>query len=294
MIHQSVLLKESIDLLDLKSGDIFVDGTLGNGGHTLEVVKRFGKDIKIFAFDLDEDAIERSKDRLSAFDTDITYINKNFKDIYDILSEKKVSVNAILLDIGLSSNQLEESKRGFSFLKNEPLKMTFSKNKDSFDAYDIVNFWDEDIIKIIIRQYGEERFAPKIARGIVKTRSISKIETTEDLVNIILASTPKFYHHGKIHPATKTFQALRIAVNDELTNLTEGLQSCYQILKKDGRLSVISFHSLEDRIVKKYFKSLEVDKLAEKINKKPVVPKDQEISENKRSRSAKLRVKKKI
>ena len=294
MIHQSVLLKESIDLLDLKSGDIFVDGTLGNGGHTLEVVKRFGKDIKIFAFDLDEDAIERSKDRLSAFDTDITYINKNFKDIYDILSEKKVSVNAILLDIGLSSNQLEESKRGFSFLKNEPLKMTFSKNKDSFDAYDIVNFWDEDIIKIIIRQYGEERFAPKIARDIVKTRSISKIETTEDLVNIILASTPKFYHHGKIHPATKTFQALRIAVNDELTNLTEGLQSCYQILKKDGRLSVISFHSLEDRIVKKYFKSLEVDKLAEKINKKPVVPKDQEISENKRSRSAKLRVKKKI
>lgn len=294
MIHQSVLLKESIDLLDLKSGDIFVDGTLGNGGHTLEVVKRFGKDIKIFAFDLDEDAIERSKDRLSAFGADITYINKNFKDIYDILFEKKVFADAILLDIGLSSNQLEESKRGFSFLKNEPLKMTFSKNKDSFDAYDIVNFWDEDIIKIIIRQYGEERFAPKIARGIVKTRNISKIETTEDLVNIILASTPKFYHHGKIHPATKTFQALRIAVNDELTNLTEGLQSCYQILKKEGRLSVISFHSLEDRIVKKYFKSLEVDKLAEKINKKPVVPKDQEISENKRSRSAKLRVIKKI
>ncbi len=294
MIHQSVLLKESIDLLDIRSGDIFVDGTLGNGGHSLEVAKRFGKDVKIFAFDLDEDAIERSKERLSTFDADITYINENFKNIFEVLSEKNVSADKILLDIGLSSNQLEDSQRGFSFSKTEPLKMTFSRNKDSFDAYDIVNFWDEDIIKTIIRQYGEERFAPKIARGIVKTRSISKIETTDDLVNIILANTPKFYHHGKIHPATRTFQALRIAVNDELTNLAEGLESCYEILNKNGRLAVISFHSLEDRIVKKYFKSLEENSLAKKITKKPITASRQEVLENKRSRSAKLRIIEKI
>lgn len=294
MIHQSVLLKESIDLLSIKEGDVFVDGTLGNGGHTLEVVKKFGKSIKIFAFDLDEDAIERSKKRLSEFTADIEYINSNFKEVYNILKSKNIFADKILLDIGLSSNQLEESNRGFSFSKNEPLQMTFSKKKDSFDAYDIVNFWDEDILRVIIRQYGEERFAGKIASGIVKTRSVSKIETTEDLVNVILANTPKFYHYGKIHPATRTFQALRIAVNDELTNLNDGLEASFNILSAKGRLAVISFHSLEDRIVKKYFKNLEVVNLVKKITKKPVVPKEEEISNNKRSRSAKLRVIEKI
>ena len=238
MVHQSVLLQESIDNLDIKKGDVFVDGTLGTGGHTEEVLKRFGQNVKIFAFDLDEGAIERSKKRLSVYKSDISYINANFKDIKDVLNSLGVlSVDKVLLDIGISSNQIEESGRGFSFNKSEKLQMTFSKDKKgSFDAYDMVNFWDEDILRTIIRQYGEERFAGKIASNIVKTRKLSEIKTTDDLVNIILASTPKFYHHGKIHPATKTFQALRIAVNDELTNLTEGLASIFTILSKGGRL----------------------------------------------------------
>jgi 16S rRNA (cytosine1402-N4)-methyltransferase len=296
MIHQSVLLQESINGLEIKKGDIFVDGTLGNGGHCEEVLKRFGKDVKIFAFDLDEDAIERSKKRLSVYGGDITYINANFKDMVDVLKDLGLSaVDKVLLDIGLSSNQLEESGRGFTFSKNEPLFMTFSRDKkDSFDAYDMVNFWDEDILRTIIRQYGEERFAGRIASGIVKTRKLSEIKTTEDLVNIILANTPKFYHYGKIHPATKTFQALRIAVNDELTNLSSGIESIFSFLSVGGRLAVISFHSLEDRIVKKYFKSLQEQVLAKKITKKPITSKEEEVNLNKRSRSAKLRILEKL
>ncbi len=296
MIHQSVLLQESINGLEIKKGDVFVDGTLGNGGHCEEVLKRFGKDVKIFAFDLDEDAIERSKKRLSVYDGDITYINANFKDMVDVLKNLGLSaVDKVLLDIGLSSNQLEESGRGFAFSKNEPLAMTFSRDKkDSFDAYDMVNFWDEDILRTIIRQYGEERFAGRIASGIVKTRKLSEIKTTEDLVNIILANTPKFYHYGKIHPATKTFQALRIAVNDELTNLSSGIENIFSFLSVGGRLAVISFHSLEDRIVKKYFKSLQEQVLAKKITKKPITSKEEEINLNKRSRSAKLRILEKL
>lgn len=296
MIHQSVLLQESINGLDIKKGDVFVDGTLGNGGHTEEVLKRFGKDVKIFAFDLDEEAIERSKKRLSVYEGDISYINANFKDAKDILNNLGVlSANKVLLDIGISSNQIEESGRGFSFNKSEKLQMTFSKDKKgSFDAYDMVNFWDEDILRTIIRQYGEERFAGKIASNIVKTRKLSEIKTTDDLVNIILASTPKFYHHGKIHPATKTFQALRIAVNDELTNLTEGLASIFNFLSEGGKMAVISFHSLEDRIVKRYFKSLDEASLAKKVTKKPITAKEDELNLNKRSRSAKLRILEKL
>lgn len=292
MIHRTVLLNESIDILSIKAGDIFVDGTLGNGGHCEEVLKRFGKTVKIIAIDMDSDAIKRSKERLSKYDGDIVYVEGNFKDIKNILSDLALDrVDKVLLDIGFSSNQLEESSRGFSFQKEEMLSMSFKKNpsESDFTAYKIVNFWDEDTIRTILKHYGEEKFAGRIAKGIVRTRDLSPINTTTDLVNIILASTPKFYHRGRIHPATKTFQALRITVNDELINISEGLSNMFDVLNVSGRLSVISFHSLEDRIVKDFIKTMDATLFCKRLSKKPITPNEKEILENPRSRSAKMR-----
>jgi 16S rRNA (cytosine1402-N4)-methyltransferase len=290
MIHRTVLLNEAINLLDIKKGDFFVDGTLGNGGHT-ELVAKTLPDVKIVAIDLDRDAIERSRERLKDF-KNITFVEGNFENIDEILSGLSLKADKILLDVGLSSNQLEESGRGFSFSKVEPLKMSFKKDleESDFDAYRIVNFWDEDSLRTIIKHYGEEKFAGRIARGIVKTRILKKLETTEDLVNVILANTPKFYHHGRIHPATRTFQAIRIAVNNELQNLENCIIKSMDVLNSKGRIAVISFHSLEDRIVKNNFKEMENLGLGTRVTKKPVVPKEEEIENNPRSRSAKLRV----
>jgi len=296
MQHKTVLLHESIDNLDISSGSIFVDGTLGNGGHTEEVSKRFEDKVSIFAIDQDEDALERSKKRLSNY-KNITYILGNFGEIDTLLLSKGIKeVDVILLDIGLSSNQLEESGRGFSFQKDEPLLMSFKKDTTEKDltAYEIVNSWDEENILSIISGYGEEKFAYRIAKAIVRSRKIKKIETTHELVDIILSATPSFYHRKKIHPATKTFQALRITVNDEIGNLKKGISKSFNILKKEGRLAVIAFHSLEDRVVKNMFKEFEDNKLGKKINKKPIIPSEEESKENPRSRSAKLRVIKKI
>lgn len=293
MIHRSVLLQEVIKGLDIQPGDVVVDGTLGNGGHTRALAEKFGNSIKLIGIDLDADALDRSKDRLKDLSLDIIYVSGSFRDIDIHLTRHGISqVNRVLLDIGLSSNQLEGSGRGFAFRQDEPLRMTFKKElgEDEYDAHTIVNTWDEDSLRTIIRSYGEERFAGRIARGIVRTRELSPIETTTDLVNVILASTPKFYHHGKIHPATRTFQALRITVNDELYALEEGLEKSFQALASKGRLAIISFHSLEDRIVKEHFKSLETSKQGVRITKKPITPNEKEIYENPRSRSAKLRI----
>jgi 16S rRNA (cytosine1402-N4)-methyltransferase len=293
MIHRSVLLKQAIEGLNIQPGDMVVDGTLGNGGHTRAIGEKFGNTITLIGIDLDKDAIDRSKERLKDLSLDITYVLGSFRDIDTHLTKLGISqVNKVLLDIGLSSNQLEESGRGFAFRQDEPLKMTFKKElgEEEYDAYDIVNTWDEDSLRTIIRSYGEERFAGRIAKGIVRTRELSPIETTTDLVNVILASTPRFYHHGKIHPATRTFQALRITVNDELYALEEGLEKSFQALASKGRLAIISFHSLEDRIVKEHFKSLETSKQGVRITKKPITPNEEEVYENPRSRSAKLRI----
>lgn len=293
MIHRSVLLKEVIAGLDIQPGDVVVDGTLGNGGHTRAIAEQFGNTIKLIGIDLDQDALDRSQDRLKDLSLDITYVLGSFRDIDKHLTDLGISqVNRVLLDIGLSSNQLEESGRGFAFRQDEPLRMTFKKElgEEEYDAHKIVNTWDEDSIRTIIRSYGEERFAGRIAKGIVRTRNLSPIETTTDLVNVILASTPRFYHHGKIHPATRTFQALRITVNDELYALEEGLEKSFQALASKGRLAIISFHSLEDRIVKEHFKSLETSKQGIRITKKPITPNEEEVYENPRSRSAKLRI----
>lgn len=303
MIHKSVLLKEAIDGLAIKPGDIFVDGTLGGGGHTEEVIKRYGSKVKIFAIDLDSEAIIRSKERLQNLSGDVTYLMGNFRNMDELLKSAGISnADKILLDIGLSSNQLEDSGRGFSLRLDEPLNMSFkapthevvggpteSAGQD-WTAERIVNTWDEDSLRTIIKAYGEERFAGRIAKGIVRTRQLSPIKTTTDLVNIILVSTPKVYHRGRLHPATRTFQALRITVNDELQALSEGMEKGFQILNPRGRLAVISFHSLEDRLVKNYFKLLQANKEAERVTKKPMTPKEEETVENPRARSAKLRI----
>jgi 16S rRNA (cytosine1402-N4)-methyltransferase len=247
----------------------------------------------MICIDADSDAIARSQERLRGMSAHIDYVCGNFRDIDKHMETLGIqTVDKVLLDIGLSSNQLEESGRGFAFRLDEPLNMSFKKElgEGEYNAYDVVNTWDEDSLRTIIRSYGEERFAGRIAKGIVRTRELSEIRTTTDLVNIILASTPKAYHYGRIHPATRTFQALRIVVNDELYALEEGIEKSFNLLSSGGRLAIISFHSLEDRIVKDHFKSLELSNKGIRITKKPIIPSDEEIFENPRSRSAKLRI----
>ena len=293
-MHIPVLLHEVIAGLDIHPGETVLDGTLGGGGHFYAIADRLGEKGTLIGLDLDAQAFERIDDVLEAHPK-LTILTKqsNFRHLDKALADLKISgVDKILLDIGLSSFQFEESGRGFSFQKDEPLLMTFSENPEegSATALSIVNTWDEQALADGIFKYGEERYARKIARGIVDARKIKPIRTTTDLTNIILASTPMGYHHGGIHPATRTFQALRILTNDELGNLTEGIRVAFDALKPPGRLAIISFHSLEDRIVKTLFREYADQNLGTLITKKPIAPSDQEISENPRSRSAKLRI----
>ncbi len=297
MKHISVLLNESIDGLNIKKGDVVVDGTLGAGGHTLEIIRRFEDKVKIICFDLDSDAIERAKKIIDTTRGDVVYKTIGFQNIDEVLKELKIKkVNGILLDLGISSFQLEEGDRGFTFLKDEPLLMTLKKNPSSDDitAYQIVNTWSEETIADIIYGFGEERYSRKIAKAIVESRLAKEIKTTFDLVAIIDKAVGKFYKGKKINPATKTFQALRIATNSELLNLEEVIQKGFECLEKGGRMAIISFHSLEDRIVKKAFVKLKEDGKGKIVTKKPIIPSIEEIKMNPRSRSSKLRLIEKI
>lgn len=297
MKHISVLLAESINGLNIKSGSTIVDGTLGGGGHTLEIIKRFGKNVKIICFDLDKDAISRSKKIIDETDSNVIFKTEGFQKIDEVLDSLKINkVDEILLDLGLSSFQLEEGGRGFSFLRNEPLLMTMKKDPEGDDltAYEIVNNWSEETLADIIYGFGEERFSRKIAKAIVEARIEKKIETTFDLVAIIEKSVGRFYKGKKINPSTRTFQALRIATNSELSNLEKVIQKGFNRLNNGGHMAIITFHSLEDRIVKKAFKELKIKGYADLITKKPIIPSEEEIKSNPRSRSAKLRIIKKI
>jgi len=297
MIHKTVLLKEAISGLNIKAGDVFFDATLGGGGHSEAVCREFGKTVRVIATDLDEEAISRSTERLVKLQCDFKTFHKSFRQIDEVVKEAGLDgVDRELFDLGLSSNQFEDSGRGFSFQKDEPLLMTFKKDLSSDDitAREIVNVWDEENIEKILMGYGEESFAKKIANKIVETRKIKPIETTFDLVEIIKKATPFWYHKRKIHPATKTFQALRITVNDEMRSLQDGLEKGFKVLKLGGRMAVISFHSLEDRMVKNFFKDKVAEGEAELVNKKPLTPSKEELAENRRARSAKLRILQKI
>ena len=260
-----------------------IDGTFGGGGHSLEICKKFPK-VKIIAFDQDKGVFEKAEEKFKG--CDITFVNGNFRNIY------QENVDGVILDLGLSSDQLENSGRGFSFMKDEPLIMTMKANpsREDVTAKDVVNNWEEESLADIIYGYGEEKQARRIAKEIVDFRRQQEIKTTFDLVKIIEQAIPAKFRKGRIHYATKTFQAIRIAVNDELGALAEGLDKGFKALKSGGRMSVISFHSLEDRVVKRFFKTKVDEGLANVINKKVILASSEEIKKNPRSRSAKLRI----
>ncbi len=272
MIHKTVLLKESIDNLNILKGEIYLDGTLGSAGHAEYALKVTDGDLKVIGLDRDTEALERSKSRLGE-SSNIILRESNYCELDKVLDSLKIEkVNRIMLDLGLSSDQFETSKRGFTFKNDEPLLMTFKKNPIEGDltAYEIVNTWQEESIADVIYGYGEEKYSRSIARGIVNYRKKKLIETTGELVEIISQSVPAFYRRGRIHPSTRTFQALRIAVNDELNALKRGLAIGFERLEKNGRIAVISFHSLEDRIVKIFNKEKAESSEAKIITKRPV------------------------
>jgi 16S rRNA (cytosine1402-N4)-methyltransferase len=288
--HIPVLLHESITALMIKDGDVVVDGTFGGGGHSKAIYESFGNKIHLICVDLDEDAQKRFGESFKGDNPIFVHNNyKNAKEILDTAKESKV--DKVLLDIGTSSFQLDEDTRGFSFNSDSPLQMTLSQqgSHTGFNAYDIVNTWEESSIADIIFYYGEEPFARKIAKAIVNARNTKPIKTARELGEVISLAIKR---KGRLHPATKTFQALRIAVNDELSVLKEALSAWWSLLAPGGRIAVISFHSLEDRIVKQWMARLEDDKRV--ITKKPISPSTLEIKTNPRSRSAKLRIIEKI
>ena len=291
-VHKTVLLKETIDGLNLQndsSTKTIVDATFGGGGHSLEICKRY-PGVKIIALDQDKSAFEKAKSKFKDLDCDITFVNKNFKDL-DTLDSSNNLVDGIIFDLGLSSDQLENSGRGFSFMKDEPLLMTMKENPSSEDltAFDVVNTWEEKSLADIIYGYGEEKFSRRIAKGIVEAREKKEIKTTFDLVKVISDSVPAVYRRGSLHFATRTFQALRIKVNNELDNFRGTLPIALQLLEKEGRLVVISFHSLEDRIVKDFLREKESKGEIRILTGKPITPKKEEILQSPRARSSKLR-----
>lgn len=297
MIHETVLLNETIDGLNLKKGDTVFDGTLGGGGHSVHIAEEFGSDIKIIAVDRDTEALKRAEARLKGVGSNYSLHLSDYRNIDEVLAGEKVEeVQGIILDLGLSSNQLDESGRGFSFQTEEPLFMTLALpgENPAVTAMTVINMWSEQTLADIIYGYGDERYAKRIAKKIVEARQLEDIKTTTQLVEIIRQAVPAVYRKGKIHFATRTFQAIRMAVNDELGALSEGLEKGFGYLKQGGRMSVISFHSGEDRIVKNYFRDQVKDKKAILINKKPITANPEELAKNPRARSAKLRIIEKI
>ncbi len=289
-VHKPVLLNEVIEVLNLKSGDVVLDGTVGGGGYLKAICELAGEDGIVIGLDQDKSALNKIKEQSCICKRYL--INENFRNLDKVLDDLKIKkVNSIVFDLGLSSDQLENSGRGFSFQKDESLLMSFKREltENDLTAREIVNEWDEQNLADIIYGYGEERFAKRIAKQICKARKEKPIETTYDLVEIIKLAVPNRYQHGKTHFATKTFQALRITVNDEMEALREGLKKGFERLDANGRMAVVSFHSLEDRIVKKFFRGKKDDGAAELITKKPITPGREEIQNNPRARSAKLR-----
>ncbi len=292
MSHVSVLLAEAVSFLNVKPDGLYVDATLGGGGHTVKILESIPRS-KVIALDRDEKILEITKENLKGFADRITFVKANFRDLDKVLAGLQVppgSVDGIIFDLGVSSFQLDIASRGFSFRTEAPLDMRMGDDA-KYDAAALVNELPQEELERLIRTFGEENFAGRIARVIVESRQVRRISTTLELAEAISKAVPSFYRHGKIHPATRTFQALRIAVNDELGALKEGLIKALNYLGQGGRMAVISFHSMEDRIVKDYFRG---EKALQVITKKPVVPGAAETLENRRSRSAKLRVAEKL
>ncbi|MFA6407997.1 MAG: 16S rRNA (cytosine(1402)-N(4))-methyltransferase RsmH [Candidatus Paceibacterota bacterium] len=290
--HDSVLMKEVLEALDVQCGDRVVDATLGGAGHFTELLSALGADGVIIGIDADTEAVERAR---AAYVQDrrperpvAHLVNDNFRNLSRILERLGIGqVDKMLFDLGWSGYQIA-SPRGFSFQSDEPLLMTYGEGGET--AADIINSSSEEDLAAIIYTYGEERFARGIARAIVTARSKGRILTTDALVAAIKAGTPRWYHDRRTNPATKTFQAFRIATNDEIGSLREGLSAALSALSPAGRLAVISFHSIEDRIVKNVLRDAAETGLGTLLSKKPIVPSRTEVVANRRARSAKLRV----
>jgi len=293
-VHQSVLLNKAVGYLNLSKGAVVVDATVGGGGHSEEILKAILPGGRLIGIDTDPGALAIAKERLSNFSDSITLVNDNFRNIDRILKIQNIkNVDAVLLDVGISSYQMDDESRGFSIRSDSRLDMRMNQSSD-ITAYDVVNKYKEDKLSEIIEKYGEERFHNRIARFIKEARERKPIETSAELAAIVKRAVGYKYRNLRIDPATRTFQAIRIFVNDELGALEEALKSAIFWLKTGGRVVVISFHSLEDRIVKNTFKGYSKLGVLKIITKKPLIPEHEEVIKNPRSRSAKLRVAERI
>lgn len=307
--HKSVLLFECIEALNIRDGFTYVDCTAGGGGHSLEIAKRLCGSARLICFDRDKDAIKAATARLSDYLDKVTFVNENFSSVGRVLDEMGIdNLGGVLADLGCSSYQFDTPERGFSYMNDAPLDMRMDTDSP-LSAFDIVNGYSEADLKRIIYEYGEERFAPRIAGAICNARQISPIKTTLQLSDIIKGAIPKANRIGGPHPAKRTFQAIRIEVNGELDAIKPLIKDATMRMNESGRIAIISFHSLEDRIVKQTFKELSVGCTCPRdfpvcvcgkkpyltdVTRKPILPTEEELLENPRSRSAKLRVTERI
>jgi len=297
-IHQPVLLKEVLKIFDPKPNQNFIDATLGEGGHALEILKKTAPEGKILGIEFDPVLIEEAKENFKKFNLEkrVIFVNDNFSNLEKITKKHNFfDFEGILFDLGISKWHFKKSKRGFSFQKNEVLDLRINPKKQKLKAIEILNLWPKSEIEKVLKEFGEIKKAKEIAEEIVAKRKIKPIITTFDLIKI-LEKFSKFLKrkNQKIHFSTKVFMALRIAVNQEIENLEKGLHQAFKALKPTKKLIVISFHSLEDRLIKNFFKKLKQKKLAKILTKKPIVPKPEEIQKNPSARSAKLRAIEKI
>ena len=307
--HTSVLFNECINGLAIKPDGIYVDGTLGGGGHASGICQNLSKNGTLIGIDRDRDALEAAEKRLAEYECKKYFVQSNYSDIKEVLEELEIEkIDGALLDLGVSSFQLDNPERGFSYMHDAPLDMRMSQD-DDFTAYDVVNDYDAKELTEVIRKYGEERWASRIADFVVEARKTKPIETTSELVDVIKAAIPAAARRTGPHPAKRTFQAIRIEVNDELGQLERAVDEFCDVLAPGGRLCIISFHSLEDRIVKeiinkrinpctcpKEFPVCVCGKVGDikKSSNKPILPSEEELENNPRARSAKLRIAEKI
>lgn len=285
-MHIPVLPKEVLEYLNPKSNENFIDCTVGHGGHAKLILEKIGPEGKVLGIDQDSEQIKICEAEIKER---IILINSSYINLKEIVQKNNFKPNGILLDLGMSSWHLDDSGRGFAFMKNEPLDMRYDAKNNELTARQIINSWSENDIEGILREYGEERLSRRIAKAIIEARRIKKIEATADLIEVIKKVVPGGYEKGRINFATRTFQALRIAVNQELENLKNVLPQAIEVLKPEGRLVIISFHSLEDRIVKNFFREQSKEGTIKILTKKPITASLEEIQSNHRSRSAKLR-----
>lgn len=307
--HETVLLNETVENLNIKPNGIYVDGTLGGGGHSQLICSKLSEEGLLIGIDQDEDALRFTKEKLKKFSNKLKFVNDNFSNIKDILDRLDIDkINGVVLDLGVSSYQLDKGERGFSYMQDAKLDMRMDRKSD-LTAKDVVNTYSEEELNKIIKLYGEEKWASRIAKFIIQARENKEIETTGELVEIIKKAIPAGARRNGPHPAKRTFQAIRIEVNNELGILEKTVKDIAERLEAGGRISIITFHSLEDRIIKNVYKDLskgcicppelpicqcDNEPILKIITRKPIYPSDLEVENNPRSRSAKLRVAEKI